>query len=306
MRVVVAGEDPDIWIQPQRDLFESAYVLSWLQNSAVVAMSDETWWQVRSALATLVQSDNSGHLMARLMDALQHVPMSSRVDRPPVDRFLDETEEREGSSPLGLAALDDDLRNLLTERKSAQSKGKTRNSLYNLAIRPFASTALKVCLLDPYAAHDISRRADGIRWLVSQLFSDGIKEIEILSTRDNDYHQGVNTDEVDALWSDQNDPQVKFILRVAEPTISLDAHDRHLRFKYQDGARFTPVINIGRGASAFNPDRFSAPPQIRDEPDRQAAEMREDVIRRCATKTSVIERPIPAQRSARRGPERLM
>jgi len=306
VRVVVGGREPDTWTQPQRDVFESAHVLAWLQNSAVVAMSDETWRQVRSALATTVQSESDGQSMLRLLDALQHVPMCSRVDIPPVDKFLDETLPDEGPSPLGLAAIDDDLRNILDERRSAQSQGKTRNSVYHRAIRPFASTALKVFLLDPYAANDISRRADGIWWLVSQLYADGIKEIEILSKRCDDYHQGVKTEEVDALWSAQDDPSVKLTLRVAEPTKALDAHDRHLRFKYKDGARHTPVVNIGRGASAFNPDRFSTPPQIQDEPDREAAEMRENVIRRCATKTSVIERPLPPQKSALRGPESLM
>ena len=306
MRVVVAGEDPDIWIRPQRDMFESAQVLNWIRDSAVVAMSDETWGQVRLALATLINSEADSQILMRLMDALKVVPMSDRIDQPPVDKFINEVVAPEAPSPLALAAIDENLRALLATRKAAQSQGKTRNSLYDLAIRPLATTARKVYLLDPYAATDISRGSEGLSWLVSQLYSDGIQEIEILSRRDKDFPQGVDPREFDALWSSQNAPDVRLILRVAEPNVPADAHDRHLRFIYQDGARNTPVINIGRGASAFNKERFSAPPQIRDEPDREAAEARENVIRRYATETSVMQRPLPPKNSGLRGPESLM
>jgi len=201
-----------------------------------------------------------------------------------------------------LAASDDELSALLRSRKSAVDTVKSRSAIYNLAIRPLASTARKARLLDPWAAADISRDRDGIRWLLEELREDGIEEIEILSKRADGLDQGVDKSRFEALGRCLGRPNLTLRLVMADP--QSDCHDRQLRFFYSDGKRNTPVIGLGRGASVFERESYSTPPTVTNDSDnRRAAEERENAILRCLRGKSELQWPPAPPKRGLLGPE---
>jgi len=301
MRVVVAGHEPDLWIQPLTHINEKAQVLRWLKDDAVISMTEEDWGQVRTRLAQVCQADARAETYIRLLDILMHAPMSGRVSQPPVDTYLDAFPPIEGVSQLGITAADDHLADLLRDRRSAVKVARTRNAVYHLAIRPLASTARKVRFLDPWAATDISKGREGVSWVVQQLYNDGIEEIEILSSRDDFHLTGVDEAKLEQVWKENARPGVTLRLVIADQVG--DAHDRHMRFFYADGKRSTPVVVLGRGLSVFNYDRFSTPPTITDDSlNADSASEREQVILQSRRRKRVFEWPPKAEQRASHDP----
>lgn len=302
MRVVLAGLGADLWCQTIDQPLAQTVVRRFLRDSAIVAMSSDEWLDVRTRLAQGSQGGAHARFHEELLDLLRIIPMSDRTGQPPVDAYLEERALADDEVPLVAVCSDSALEQIAVQRRNALDRVKTRNAIYDQMIRPFASTAAKVRILDPWAAADISRQRDGMSWVIQSLVSDGIREIEILSLRDDDYSQGVDKKALEQLWIRSATPEVTLRLIVADPLG--DAHDRQFRFLYEDGARMTPVVTLGRGASVFEHDRLATPPTVGDvSGSQQAAEAREDVIIRSRSRKSVTQFPPPQMTGPLRGPE---
>lgn len=305
MRVIIAGSETDLWCTPPDDRAHLRLVSSFLEDDAIISMSQDQWEEVRRRLARSIAEQGTDTPASQLLEVLRLAPMSPVVSKPPVDAFLGDLEMDPGHTPLVSASCDPEITSLSRKRKSALDVAKTRGQLYNELIRPFAATATKVRLLDPWAAADVTNEAEGIPWLVDALFADGIKEIEILSLRDERITQGIDRARLERIWAANASPDrsLRFVMAKA----SGDAHDRHLRFIYPDGARSTPVVTLGRGASVFNNESIRTPPTVTDATTSQrAAEEREGSILRSVQFKSSYQFPERESRRPLRGPESLM
>ncbi len=305
MRAVVAGSGADVWCSPVQRRPDQFVVSEFLTKSAIVSMSSEEWSEVRQRLAREVQQSPQSRFTCDLLDLLRTVPMSDRIGKPPVDIYLSDYLADEDLQPLVAAGIDGVVKDLVESRRQALERLRSRNAVYNAMVRPFASTAERVRLLDPWAASEISQEREGISWLVEHLVQDGIREIEILSLRYERAQIGVDERAFERLWRDHARPDIRLRLIVAEPLG--DAHDRQMRFFYPDGARTTPVVALGRGVSVFEKEQFTTPPTITDASEAPgAAEKREDVIYRSRNQRRTFELPEPPARPQLRGPEASM
>lgn len=302
MRVAIAGSDPSLWTQWVENRFEQNAVRELLTNKAILCMPKDQWELTAKELARSILNPAAPKFMSELADLLRAVPLSEKVSQPPADALLDELHIEMDASPLGNAAVDETLQATFRARQSALDRARTRDSIYNEMVRPFASTAQRVRVLDPWAAHELSRDGDGFPWLVEQLVHDGIRHIEFLSRRDQSYPQGVDVAELKAVWQAHANTGLTLRLVMANPVGK--AHDRHLRFFYPDGARMTPVVSLGHGVSVFEHPRFSTPPTIADiSGSRAAAEERENAILRSNQFKTSIEFPEAPRPRRLVGPE---
>lgn len=305
MRVAIAGSQPRLWVVPPTNPFEHEAVDTLLSERAIMCMPLEQWDEVNRAIAEGVQDPGAPEFMQRFADLLRTVPMSEKTGSRVVDARLDDLAQDVDGTPLGRAAVDRELKSKVMERRNALDHMRTRSSVYDAMVRPFAATATKVRVLDPWAAHEISAGRDAAPWLVEQLVADGISHIEFLSTRDDDYPQGVAVDAFRSLWQRYADSGLTLRLVMADP--HGDAHDRQLRFFYPDGTRKTPVVSLGRGVSVFAEERFVTPPTIVDSSGSlEAAEKREAVILHSMGRKTTIEYPEPPPRRPRRSPADAM
>ena len=310
MRVAIAGSDPSLWTQPVDGTFQQSAVREFLRDRAILCIPRGAWERTERELAVSVLNPSAPNFMRELADLLRLAPLSERTSHPPVDALLDDLQLDNEASALGYAAVNETLQATYLSRRNALDEARTRNSVYHEMVRPFASTAQRVRILDPWASHDLSQGRDGVPWLVEQLVADGICHVEILSRRDDTYTQGVDMAALRGVWQEHARAALTLRLVMADPLG--DAHDRQLRFFYPDGARMTPVVSLGRGVSVFEKPNFQTPPTINDSSgSRAAAEKREDVILRSNQRKTEIQfpekprlkNPVGPESTMRRGPE---
>jgi hypothetical protein len=266
MKVVLDGmTNASELIEVSRDRFKENSFLNFVSQNVIISGSNVEF----SECIKNICKQPDVVKMAKIVELYKRIPFTEKRSNPPVDFSLGHDSELK----LSEIALEKSIVNLCESRQPLTQRGTLRKDLYTSVIKPFATSAKGVFILDPYVIENFMENADdSLEWVFSQLIADGILFANIYSRRWNANQRFEY--ELNDIKSKMHKVLNKY--RVNNPDFRLklilgsSKHmDRHFRF-YYSSERITPTISFGKGLGVFESERLKSAHSINAENPRNA------------------------------------
>ena len=266
MKVVLEGmtNSPEL-LELANDKFKENSFLGFVSRNVIISGSNQ---QLNECIKSICRHPDVGK-MAKIIELYKRIPFTEKQSNPPVDFSID------GKSNFKLSeiALQDSIVNLCESRQPLTHKGSSRQDLYDSVLKPFATSARGVFILDPYAIENFMENSDdSLEWTVSQLILSGIEFVNIYSRRWNanqkfEYDLGDIKSKIFKVLKkyrlNNSDFRLKLVLGSSKHM------DRHFRF-YYSSERITPTISFGKGLGVFESEKLKSAHSITVENPRNA------------------------------------